>query len=424
MRNLRRKFDVLVIGAGPAGIAAACCAAESGSRAGLVDNNMRAGGQIWRGGRDRPVTPEAKKWYTRLEVSSAEFLPATEVFHQPEAGCLAAESPDGACELEYEKLILCAGARERFLPFSGWTLPNVFGAGGLQALVKSGLTVEGKKIVVAGSGPLLLAVAVYLREHGADVRLIAEQASWSRLLRFGLSIAAHRQKAVQAFQLKRQLAGIPFRAGCWPVAAQGNGKLESVTLRNGSKTWEEPCDYLACGFHLVPNAELAALLGCDLRAGFVCVDDLQQTTIPGVFCAGESTGIGGMELALVEGQIAGYAAAGRLQNARQSFAERDRRRDFSVSLQRTFALRGELVSLPVADTIVCRCEDVTFGRLRSHSSWREAKLQTRCGMGPCQGRVCGPAAEFLFGWKVESVRPPIFPVPVGHLAETVGADHE
>jgi D-hydroxyproline dehydrogenase subunit alpha len=424
MRDLRRKFDVLVIGAGPAGIAAACCAADSGAHVGLADNSARAGGQIWRGGRDHRVAPEAGKWYTRLEASSAEFLPATEVFAQPERGCLVAESPEGVCELEYEKLILCTGARERFLPFPGWTLPNVLGAGGLQALVKSGLTVEGKKIVVAGSGPLLIAVAAYLREHGADVRLVAEQASWSRLLRFGMSLAMNRKKALQAFQLNRKLARVPFRAGCWPVAAHGNEKLESVTLRSGNKTWKEPCDYLACGFHLVPNTELAELLGCELRAGFVRVDDLQETTVPGIFCAGEPAGIGGLEPALAEGQIAGYAAADRAKNARQFVAERNRHRRFSVSLERAFSLRAELAGLPSPETIVCRCEDVPLSRLRAHSSWRAAKLQTRCGMGPCQGRVCGPAAEFLFGWKVESVRPPIFPVSVGHLAEPVGAAHE
>ncbi|HEV2488615.1 MAG TPA: FAD/NAD(P)-binding oxidoreductase [Candidatus Acidoferrales bacterium] len=424
MRDRRRKFDVLVIGAGPAGIAAACCAAEIGAPVGLVDNNARAGGQIWRGGRDHPLAPDTEKWYARLEASSVEFLPGTEVFCQAEARCLAAESPRGSCELAYEKLILCTGARERFLPFPGWTLPNVLGAGGLQALVKSGLSVEGKKVVIAGSGPLLMAVAAYLCEHGGDVRLIAEQAPWSRLLRFGLSLMAHGRKAMQAYQLKRQLRGIPFRAGCWLIAAQGNGKLERVTLRSGNKTWEEPCDYLACGFHLVPNTELAVLLGCELRAGFVRVDNLQQTTVPAIFCAGEPTGIGGLELAVVEGQIAGYAAAGQLDNAREHFAERDRLRHFSISLQHTFSLRAELASLSSPDTIICRCEDVSFSRLRAHSSWRAAKLHTRCGMGPCQGRVCGPAVEFLFGWEVESVRPPIFPVSVGHLTETVGAAHE
>lgn len=414
MTDLRRAFDVLVVGAGPAGISAACCAAEIGLRVGLVDNNPHAGGQIWRGGNHAEGT-EAKHWHQRLESIAVEFLNSSEVFDQPAEGCLLAQSPRGECELTYEKLILCTGARERFLPFPGWTLPNVVGAGGLQALVKSGLDIQGKRIVVAGSGPLLVAVAAYLREHGGDIRIVAEQAPWSRLIRFGFSLTTHRQKVAQAFQLRRQLGGVPFRAGCWPIAAEGSGRLESVTLRAGGKTWKVQCDYLACGFHLVPNAELAVLLGCELRAGFVRVDELQQTSKAGIFCAGEPTGIGGVELSLVEGQIAGYAAAGKPKEARRFFAERDRLRHFSYSLQRTFALRSELAALPASDTIVCRCEDVTFGRLRGLRSWRAAKLHTRCGMGPCQGRVCGPATDFLLGWQVESVRPPIFPVPVDSL---------
>jgi D-hydroxyproline dehydrogenase subunit alpha len=416
MDERRRTFDVLVVGAGPAGIAAACRAADSDARVGLVDNNPYPGGQIWRRGHNHSPAGAAQHWFERLESSPIGYLSSMEVFDQLDATRLLAKSPRGVCELKFERLILCTGARERFLPFPGWTLPNVMGAGGLQALVKSGLDVRGKRIVIAGSGPLLVAVAAYLREHGADVRLIAEQAPWARLLRFGFSLAAHRQKISQLFQLRRQLAGVSFRAGCWPVAAEGNGKLESVTLRAGSQTWKESCDYLACGFHLVPNTELASLLGCELRGGFVRTDELQLTSKPGIYSAGEPTRIGGVDLSLVEGQIAGYAAAGKPEKARQYWAERERQHHFAVALERAFGLRQELASLLTSETCVCRCEDVTFGRLRGFACWREAKLHTRCGMGPCQGRICGPATEFLFGWKSEFVRPPIFPVPVECLA--------
>lgn len=190
-------------------------------------------------------------------------------------------------------------------------------------------------------------------------------------------------------------------------------------LRRGAKTWSVDCDYLACGFHLVPNTELAALLGCGVEQGRVRVDDLQQTTVPDVHCAGEPTGIGGLELSLVEGQIAGHAAAGAPDAARGLFAKRKGLRRFAAGMDRAFALRPQLRSLPQADTLVCRCEDVPLGRLREHSSWRAAKLLTRCGMGPCQGRVCAPAVEFLLGWNVESVRPPVFPVRVESLTTTV-----
>ncbi|MHB8487012.1 MAG: FAD/NAD(P)-dependent oxidoreductase [Candidatus Acidiferrales bacterium] len=422
MTNLRRSFDVLVVGAGPAGIAAACCAAEAGVRVGVVDNNLHPGGQIWRGETQDSRETEAASWLRTLASSHAEILAPMEVFAQPEAGRLVATSPDGVCELSYKKLILCTGARERFLPFPGWTLPNVMGAGGLQALVKSGMDIAGKKVVVAGSGPLLLAVTAHLRAHGADVRAIAEQAPWSRLIRFGMAMASRGRKISQAFQLKKQLSRIAYRAGCWVAAAEGNGKVESVTLRTERKTWKEPCDYLACGFHLVPNTELASLLGCELRAGFVRTDDFQESSISGIYCAGEPTGIGGLELSIAEGQIAGFAAAGQRERAQEYFGERKSQRRFSTALERAFMLRDELRHLPGAETIVCRCEDVKFGRLREQPSWRAAKLQTRCGMGPCQGRICGPAVEFLFGWKAESARPPVFPVAVESLAATACAE--
>jgi NADPH-dependent 2,4-dienoyl-CoA reductase/sulfur reductase-like enzyme len=282
----------------------------------------------------------------------------------------------------------------------------------LQALVKSGLPIEGKKVVLAGSGPLLLAVAGYLRSHGAEILLIAEQAPLLRLARFGLGLINQPGKFSQARQL---LGGVRYLKNCWVVEAHGAEQLESVVLQRQGKRWSLSCDYLACGFHLVPNLELAELLSCQVENGAVRVDEFQQTSVSHVYAAGESTGIGGLELSLVEGEIAGLAAAGQSEDARPLFNERAKQRQFAELLNRTFALRDELKSLAAPDTIVCRCEDVVFGRVRAHDSWRVAKLQTRCGMGPCQGRICGSAVEFLFDWKVESVRPPVLPVRVESL---------
>ena len=147
------------------------------------------------------------------------------------------------------------------------------------------------------------------------------------------------------------------------------------------------------------------------------MDDLQRTSVNGVYCAGETTGIGGVDLSLAEGQIAGYAATCQTTAARKLFPMRRRARQFAEALNGAFALRSELKALPNGNTIVCRCEDVTLGRLQSAGSWRAAKLHTRCGMGPCQGRICGPATQFLFGWQAESVRPPIFPARIESFLE-------
>src|SRR5580692_13184360 len=228
-REAQRHFDVLVIGGGPAGMAAAARAAECGARVGIVDDNFRLGGQIWRGESDAARSDhersnvsqntEASRWADRLRASGATALCGLRVVHQPEAGVLLAENLDGFCELTYDKLVLATGARERFLPFPSWTLPNVMGAGGLQAMVKSGLPIQGKRVVVAGTGPLLLAVAAYLRKHGAEIPLICEQASAGSLSTFGLALLNWPAKILQALHLKREIAGVPFATNSWPVAA-------------------------------------------------------------------------------------------------------------------------------------------------------------------------------------------------------------
>lgn len=398
--------DVVVIGAGPAGLAAAARAVESGASVAMVDDNPRPGGQIWR----------ASSYPTPWLRDKVELIAGARVFAVPEPGLLSLETFNVEREVPYKNLILATGARERFLPFPGWTLPNVMGAGGLQALVKSGLPIAGKKVIVAGSGPLLLAVAKHLRDDGAQVRLIAEQADSTALFRFGVGLMTKPGKLAQAVGLRAGLLGVSYLTSCWPIAAQGAERLESVTLRRGARTFTEPCDYLACGFGLVPNLELASFLGCATSAIGVTVDDYQQSSVPNVYCAGEITGIGGLDLALAEGEIAGYAAAGKPEAARKLFAARASQRKFADALERAFAPRAELRALANDSTFVCRCEDVPLGRVRQCSNWREAKLHTRCGMGPCQGRVCGPAVEFLLGWKAESVRPPVFAARVLSLA--------
>lgn len=402
--------DIVVVGAGPAGLAAAARAVESGASVVMLDDNPRAGGQIWRGTRD----PQA--WLRNMPRDRVERIHGARVFAMPAPGKLAIETPQAAREIEYAKLILATGARERFIPFPGWTLPNVMGAGGLQALAKGGLPVKGKRIVVAGSGPLLMAVAKHLRDYGADIRTIAEQAHAASLARFAAGLIGKPGKIAQTLSLQAGLLGIPYHTSCWPISAQGSDRLESVTLRRGSRTWTLVCDYLACGFGLVPNLEIPSLAGCRLTETGVAVDNYQQSSVAGVYCAGEVTGIGGLDLALAEGEIAGYAAAGKLEAARRLFPARETHRRFAWALERAFAPRPELRQLPAANTSVCRCEDVRFSRLRACANWREAKLHTRCGMGPCQGRVCGPAVEFLLGWKAESVRPPLFAARVGSLA--------
>jgi NADPH-dependent 2,4-dienoyl-CoA reductase/sulfur reductase-like enzyme len=416
---MNHAFEIVVVGAGPAGLAAATAAGFAGSRVALLDDNPHVGGQIWRSSIGESRQNRAKAFVVaRFEASGASLFRGCQVVDANPAGHLSAwvEATQAWETFSFERLIIATGARERFLPFPGWTLPGVFGAGGLQALVRGGFDIRGKRIAVAGTGPLLLAVAAHLKKDGADIALVAEQAPLQRLMAFGLNLFSRPAKLFQGIRLRAELAGVPYRAGCWPVAAERERNLQAVQFSNGLHTWTEHCDLLACGFHLVPNTELAILLGCIVGDHGVQIDTNQQTSIPNLYCAGEPTGIAGVDAAMLQGEIAGLAACGLAASAARLHRKRDAHAAFGRAMDRAFALRNELRTLSEPDTIVCRCEDVRFAQLKAHatpqSGWTDAKLQTRCGMGPCQGRVCGPAVNALFGWRNTSVRSPLFPIPI------------
>lgn len=393
---------VVVAGAGPAGMAAACRAAEAGARVTVIDDNPGPGGQIWRG-------DSGGAWFDRFRAAGVEFRAHTRVV-DGDAGSrrLLLETDEGAVEVGYDRLILATGARELFLPFPGWTLPGVTGAGGLQALAKAGLAMARKRVVVAGSGPLLPAAAVYLRSRGARIAAVVEQAPRARLAEVGAALLAFPSKLRQAGGMALGLAGVPYRTGSWVEAAEGDSRVRQVRIHGLARPLE--CDYLAAGFGLVPNTELASLLGCAVTRAGIVVDGDQRAMVDGISAAGECTGIGGLDLSVVEGEIAGLGAA----DARLA-ARRRRARRFARILARAFAPRTELRGLAGPSTLVCRCEDVPYQKLAGYASWREAKLQTRCGMGACQGRVCGAAGAFLFGWDHAGVRPPLLPVRIGTL---------
>ncbi len=331
---------------------------------------------------------------------------------------MLAEHPTGPREIEWERLILATGARELFLPFPGWTLPGNFGPGGLQSLAKHGWPVAGKRIVLAGSGPLLLAVGGGLRKMGASIVSINEQAPWPRLISFGAGLLRWPAKLAQAARLKWTLRGTPFRCGVWPVAAEGAAQVRAVALTNGRRQWTEECDLLACGFGLVPNVELPLALGCQLDNGFVRVDGWQASSVAGIYCAGELTGIGGADAALVEGEIAGLAASGR-EDAARPHAWRGARRGagFATLWRRRSPCGRKWRAWRRRRRWSAGARTLGLTECKSFAGWREAKLQTRCGMGPCQGRVCGAAAKVLFGWGMESVRPPVLPGRVESLCQ-------
>lgn len=483
--------DVLVVGGGPAGIASAVTVARCGKKVLLVDDNPFLGGQIWRGGFNHLAPKEVNEgkssrnkyeksyWQAELakelaaaskEILDSEsagqeealprkgllaLLPSAQVtckadlpsgkrglFLQQDLGASGKEyftketkpGPAGNRKLlvTFESLIMAVGARERFLPFEGWTLPGVFGAGGLQAMVKMGLEVRGKTVVLAGTGPLLLAVAELLQDRGAKVLQVAEQAPLAKVATLGKVLLKNPAKLRQGIALKWKLRKIPFSYQSWPIkvvrqeaedgptrgiesqARQKAGHL-LVTLQNGKKVETHICDYLGCGFGLIANLELPTMFGCAQSGDFVTVDAKQQTSIAGLFAAGEVTGVGGVEKAVVEGEIAAYAACGHLDDVERLQKKREANLQFANALANVYSLCQEVKQLATDETCLCRCEGVTAGEMKKYTNWRGAKLLTRCGMGPCQGRICRPIAKTIFQWEEASSRPPLFPVELGHL---------
>ncbi|MGW3730847.1 NAD(P)/FAD-dependent oxidoreductase, partial [Streptomyces sp. NPDC000851] len=332
-----------VIGAGPAGLAATVAAAARGVRVTLVDAATEAGGQFYR----QPAAGLAARrpqalhhhWRTwrRLRDALAGHVEAGRVTHLSDHHVWFVErGPSGDCTVhallgpEQEEpatvrsdaVLLATGGYERVLPFPGWTLPGVVTAGGAQAMLKGTLAVPGRTAVVAGTGPLLLPVATGLAAAGVEVAALVESAGPAAFLRQGRALAAQPDKVAEgagfAARLLRHRVRTLVRHTV--VEAHGTDRLTAVTvaaldadgrIRPGSER-RIPCDTLAVGHGMLPHTDLAETLGCRLDGAGVHVDDEQRTDVPGVWAAGETTGIGGSALALAEGHIAGCSAAARL----------------------------------------------------------------------------------------------------------------
>ncbi|MEO5509697.1 MAG: FAD-dependent oxidoreductase [Longimicrobiales bacterium] len=434
--------DVLIIGAGPAGIAAACIAAETGASVVVIDENPRPGGQIWRHISRHTLPGQAKYWLHRLDKSRARVHTGTSVVDITRGNAHFAIRTAGIVEtvLLAKTVILATGARELFLPFPGWTLPGITGVGGGQALLKSGTPMAGKRVIIAGSGPLLLPVAAAFAAAGAHVSHILEQAPGHRVTRFALGLWRSPMRGVHAVIYRSKTMGSRYRTGTWVTAAEGQDRVRAAIITDGRRTWTERCDMLCVGYGLIPQLEIAQIAECDTAFGRVVADAQMSTTVAGIFAAGESSGVAGITSALVEGEIAARSA---LQHVRRSslhehatadaaesvataapnaLSRRARREAaFAARMNEAFELRAELRQVPQPKTIVCRCEDVVLGDIARCESMREARLHTRAGMGPCQGRVCGPALELLFNWSALPARVPAVPAPVSTFLSNTSA---
>ncbi|WP_042421738.1 NAD(P)/FAD-dependent oxidoreductase [Streptacidiphilus anmyonensis] len=468
-------YDLAVVGAGPAGLAAAATAAEHGLRVVLLDSAPRPGGQFYRqpAAELRAARPQAlhHHWpaFQRLlgrVDAAAERVTSLGDHHvwsvTGESGAFTVRALTGpdqrqARSVTARQVLFATGAHERQLPFPGWTLPGVVGAGGAQAMLKAGLVLPGRRVVVAGSGPLLLAVASSLAAAGARVPLVAEAADYLGYAAGARVLAANPGKLVEGAQHGAVLLrhGVRLRPRTAVVAAHGSDRVEAVTLARLDAAWRPvpgtewrvACDAVAVGHGLVPQLELPLELGCRTRrlpdgSAALVVDAAQRTTVPGVWAAGESTGIGGVQLAVAEGELAGRAVAGQTAAPRPLLRRRARLRAFADLMAARHAPGSGWTGWLDDATEVCRCEEVTVREVRSAvaelgaADQRTVKLLTRAGMGWCQARMCGPAVARLCGAPSADgpdvpgpdvavagqddgapTRPLSTPVPLGLLAE-------
>ena len=467
---MARDCDVAVIGAGAAGVAASVVAARSGCRVTLIDIGDHPGGQYYRGAdvssQSSAPPPRAGLDYAALAGDLHRLVAANAVDFRPRTTAYALERAgqrllvrtrgddrqrDDVDVLDAGTVVLATGAFDRPLPFPGWTIPGVMTGGGAQSLVKGQHVLPGRRVVVAGTGPFLLAVAATLLEHGADVAAVVEandpvMGSLRQLrgLAAGLDKAGDLGRFVTALARHR----VPYLRRHRIIEALGEDRVTGVRIARVDANWHPipgtelvmECDAVSVGFGFVAQLDLATQLGARTIRGAdgglaVEVDDDQATSVPGLLAAGETTGVGGVEAARVEGLVAGATAAilsGRVCALSPSALERTRAdvvrwRRFATALHATFPVREGWVDGVAEDTLVCRCEEVPVSRVREAVALgagdaRTVKLLSRAGMGWCQGRMCAAAVDGVCGFdeiaslQGASYRPVAVPVPLGALA--------
>jgi len=456
--------EVLIIGAGPAGLAAAAAALDAKARVTILDASDETGGQYWRhlpparAGRlenklhhgwqkyrdlhARVVTDPDCELILRAQVWSVErdtTAPAGHAFNVS----IGAVDATGAVMRTFrpDAAVVATGAHDRTLPFRGWELPGVFTGGAAQALAKGERVAVGQRVIVGGAGPFLLPVATSVAGTGATVVEVLEANRIRRLLRGWsvrpwrlLRVASKARELVEyagAFVRRR----IPYRTGMAIVAAHGSDHVEAVTVARLDADWRPVpgterrvvVDAVCVTHDFTPRLEVAIAAGCDLSQDrFVVVDDRQQTSVDGVYAAGEVTGIGGVDLALAEGAIAGAAAAGG-HPSRDSLRRRTAFTEFAGRISAAHGVRQGWRHWMHDDTVVCRCEEVEYADLRrgidDAPGLRSLKLTTRACLGICQGRICGRTVEELLaaaggtedGAKADR-RPIVAPQRLGDLA--------
>jgi NADPH-dependent 2,4-dienoyl-CoA reductase/sulfur reductase-like enzyme len=460
-----RAAECIVVGGGPAGLAAARTAARHGVQVTLVDENAELGGQYYRQlpATFRPPDPsklgkesvEGRALIDEVRALGVELRLDAVVWGIFDQRTVAIATRNGTERITAQAVILAPGAYDRPVPFPGWTLPGVISAGGAQNLMKGYRVLPGRRVLVAGSGPLLLVVAHYLLHGGAHVTAICEASPMRGLWRYAHRMAAHLNFVQQGYGYWREIkaAGIPFLPGHVIRRAMGSEAVTSVAVSPCDDQWRPlrnperhfDVDALVVGYGFLSSLELSRLAGCEhvyepRLGGYVPVRSRElESTVPGVFIVGDGAGVAGSAVALAEGHLAGLTVANRQGRlvGRDYGREANRARGrllhlagFRDAMDGLYRFGPGLYTLAAEETTLCRCEEVpvaeALGAVRDGCRHvNEVKAWTRVGMGRCQGRMCGPALAHLIAGAAGTLvtdagiftpRPPAKPVLLAALA--------
>lgn len=462
--------NVIVIGGGPAGLSAAVAARKAGAQVTLIESSDQLGGQFWRHlPEDRSGKKESKlhhNWDTYIQLRNSVLddelctvMLETQVWSLEHASTgkvllnIAVGPADSTkrtfLQLAPDALVLATGAHDRTLPFPGWDLPGVFTAGAAQAFAKSERIAVGSRVLIAGAGPFLLPVMSSLASTQAKVVGVFEAntagnlRNWLKDSPWKLLGAGHKGVELVEYLTSHIKYRIPYHLGYGVIQAHGTNHVEAVTVSKLDKDWNPvpgtertyQVDAVCVSHGFTPRIELAIAAGCNISPSkFVEVSESQETSIPGIYAAGEITSIGGCDAAIAEGEVAGHCAAGgRTSDSqiRRSIRNRAIFKHFAARLEAAHGIRRGWTTWLNDNTILCRCEETEFGAFRdtvkvtSSASLRSTKLTTRAGLGICQGRICGRNVETILetlsgdkrGDGSHSDRRPIVsPVRIGDLA--------
>jgi thioredoxin reductase len=459
--------DLVIVGGGPAGLSAAIEARRAGVGSVVVlDEGMAPGGQIFRRfGPGFDVTDphaaghEYRQGQELIEAawaSGADIRSRTVVWGAWDRKLAFVTDEAVAGVVEARAVIIATGARDRAVAFPGWTMPGVITAGAAKTMVAIQRVLPGRRILMAGSGPLALAFSAQLREYGANIVEVAEAAPPPHVRDLlGLTVRGEPSVMLDAARYRAALLlhRVPLSYSTMIVRVEGATEVERAIVARVDRDWRVVAgteraldvDTVLLGYGLEANSEMARLLDCDLRfdrtaGGWLPVtDERMRTSVPGVFAAGDGRGVGGSRSARQQGRIAGIAAAEALGSLSRTDAasrladplRRLRRIDgFVAALHRLYAVGPGLYELAGPETHVCRCEERTQSDLEELIADGLADVNTirargRIGMGRCQGRNCASHVSAtiarLTGQDIAAIppptaRPPLKPVPLGAIA--------